>query len=62
MRDPILGWATKYIFRVLHIGPMVFLSYKIILDYLNGSLSSSYNGFFAVIGILTAFAGKLIYY
>lgn len=54
----MLAWITKYVFRVLHIGPMVFLSYKIILDYINDTLSTQYSGFFAVMGLLTAIAGN----
>jgi hypothetical protein len=57
MGDPMLSWVTKYVFRVLHVGPMVFLSYKIILDYINDTLSTQHAGFFAVMGILTALAG-----
>jgi hypothetical protein len=58
MPDSVLANLTKYVFRVLHIGPMVFLSYKIILDYFNDSLSTQNTAFFAVMGVLTAFAGK----
>lgn len=39
MVDPLPTWIAKYIFRLLHIGPMVFLSYKIILDFLNDQIS-----------------------
>jgi hypothetical protein len=58
MGDPILAWVTKYVFRVLHIGPMVFLSYKIIFDYMNDTLSTQNAGFFAIMGLLTAIAGN----
>jgi len=60
MPDSVLANFTKYVFRVLHIGPMVFLSYKIILDYFNDSLSTTNTAFFAVMGVLTAFAGNFV--
>jgi hypothetical protein len=52
--------TTLYIFRVLHISSMIGLSYKIIKDYLDNTLSTDYASAFAVLGVIAMASGKSI--
>lgn len=49
--------STMYVFRVLHIGSMIGLGYKIINDYINGEISTQHSTLFALIGVTVMISG-----
>jgi hypothetical protein len=49
--------ATLYVCRVLHIGSIIGLGYKIINDYLNDTLSTQYSAVFGVVGVVAMVSG-----
>lgn len=49
--------APLYLFRVMHIGSMMALSYKIIHDYILGVISTENSSVFAFAGILLMVSG-----
>lgn len=56
---------TKYLFRFLHIGPVVVLGGKIINDYLLGSkadLTKGDKSFYAICGVILMIAGTWVNY
>lgn len=50
----------KYVFRVLHIGPVIILGGKILNDYLlnKGQEVGDLKMFYAVMGLILMIAGK----
>ena len=49
--------STLYVFRVLHIGSLIGLGYKIINDYLTGSISTQHSTLFAIVGVTAMVSG-----
>jgi hypothetical protein len=58
MNKDFIAILPSYIFRVLHIGSMVGLSYKIIKDYLAGEITQEHATAFGVLGVTTMLAGN----
>lgn len=51
--------STLYVFRVLHIGSLIGLGYKIINDYLTGSISTQHSTLFAIVGVTAMVSGMI---